>query len=113
MPPDKVDEECFTSEYNENVSPNSHTCGGEPYSDDFFTYSDSNNFFNKRHKVLFNLYAFDKLRSKQVNPPELEIVNCSFKYFVNHLDALINVETNNLGYLNSGDDDANADQNDD
>ena len=59
---------------------------------------------------MFNLYAFDKLRSVQVKPPELEIVNCSFKYFVNHLDALINVETNNLGYLDPGIDEANDGQ---
>ena len=53
----------------------------------------------KRHKTLFNLYAFDKLRSKNTAPPSIEIKNCSFKYFVNSLDSLIQVETNNLGFI--------------
>ena len=48
---------------------------------------------------MFNLYAFDSLRSTAITPPQLEIVNCTFKYFVNHHDALIQVETNNLGFI--------------
>ena len=43
----------------------------------------------KRHKTLFNLYAFDKMRTKNTAPPSLEIINCSFKYFVNSLDSII------------------------
>ena len=31
--------------------------------------------------------------------PELKIKNCSFKFFVNKLDALIQIESNNLGYF--------------
>ena len=61
LPPDAVDEACFTDEY--KVNPNSHSCGGEPYHEDFFSFSESNGYFTKRHKVLFNLYAFDALRS--------------------------------------------------
>ena len=97
VPPTDVDNRCFPAEY--IVSPNSANCTGEPYDDNFFEYSTENNAFVKRHKVLFNLYAFDPLRSLSVKPPELEIVGCTFKYFVNKLDALIQVETNNLGYM--------------
>ena len=51
--------------------------------------------------MLFNLYAFDSTRTLLTKPPELELIGCTFKYFVNKLDALIQVETNNLGYFGS------------
>ena len=34
-------------------------------------------------------------------PPALELVGCTFKFFVNKHDALIHVETNNLGFMGS------------
>ena len=55
----------------------------------------------KRHKTLFNLYAFDRLRTKNTNPPTLELRNCTFKYFVNKLDSLVQIENNNLGFIGS------------
>ena len=96
-PPSAIDERCFPPVY--SVNPVSDSCTGEPHHSDFFTYSARNKYFTKRHKVLFNLYAFDPMRTTNKNPPKLEIVNCSFKYFVGHHDALIQVETNNLGYF--------------
>jgi len=45
------------------------------------------------------LYAFDKMRSNSAKPPSLTLANCSFKYFVNTHDALIQIETNNLGIM--------------
>ena len=53
--------------------------------------------------MLFNLYAFDRLRSTNSKPPALELVSCTFKFFVNQLDALILVETNNMGFVSAGD----------
>ena len=50
---------------------------------------ENNGYHTKRHKVLFNLYAFDPIRSVRTNPPQLELVGCTFKYFVDKLDALI------------------------
>ena len=97
LPPNEFDDRCFTPEY--IVSPNSASCSGEPYHEDFFALDSLNDYFSKRHKVLFNLYAFDSMRTTLVSPPTLEIVNCEFKYFVNQLDALIQVETNNIGYI--------------
>ena len=95
-PPSAIDERCFPTYL---VNPVSDSCTGEPHHSDFWHYSAKNKYFTKRHKVLFNLYAFDPMRTTNKNPPKLEIVNCSFKYFVGHLDALIQVETNNLGYF--------------
>ena len=101
IPPNSVDERCFTPEY--VVSPNSSQCGGDPYHADFWHYNVENDYFTKRHKVLFNLYAFDAMRTRNVKPPALELVGCTFKFFVNQHDALIQVETNNLGYMGSVD----------
>ena len=39
------------------------------------------------------------MRTNNKNPPKLHIENCKFKFFVNKHDALIQVETNNLGYF--------------
>ena len=58
-PPDEVDVRCNPEDYDPSISPNSASCSGEPYNDDFFHYSATNGAFTKRHKVLFNLYAFD------------------------------------------------------
>ena len=46
---------------------------------------------------MFNLYAFDKFRSKRTTPPTLFLIDCDFKYFLGGHDSLINVETNNFG----------------
>ena len=52
-------------------------------------------FYPDRHKVLFNLYAFDTVRSNRTHAPTLNLVNCDFKYFLDDIEALIQVETNN------------------
>ena len=45
------------------------------------------------------MYAFDGIRRTHRRPPSLEIKGCTFKYFVNKLNSLIQVETNNFGYM--------------
>ena len=50
--------------------------------------------YMKRHKVLFNLYAFDAVFSNRTHAPTLNLINCDFKYFFDK-QALIQVETNN------------------
>ena len=97
LPPNDIDQRCFTPEY--IVNANSAGCTGDPYDTNFFKYSSDNNQFMKRHKTLFNLYAFDQLRTKNTKAPQLKIINCEFKFFVNTLNSLIQVETNNLGYI--------------
>lgn len=62
-PPDAIDERCNPPDYDATVSPNSANCRGDPYHDSFFEYSEANSLFTKRHKVLFNLYAFDSTRT--------------------------------------------------
>ena len=52
-----------------------------------------------RHNVLFNLYGFDAYRSERTHSPELNLINCDFKYFFD-MQALIQVETNN--YFEAG-----------
>jgi hypothetical protein len=42
-------------------------CQGSPYSSDFFALP--GNYFEKRHRVLFNLYAFDGLNSVTIVTP--------------------------------------------
>ena len=42
-----------------------------------------------RHKVLFNLYAFDSIRSNRTHSPTLNLINCDFKYFLDDSEALI------------------------
>ena len=71
-------------------------CSGEPYHEDFFSYNEFNKYNTKRHKVLFNLYAMDDIMTTKTSPPKLELRDCIFKFFVNKLDALIQVETNNF-----------------
>ena len=46
-------------------------------------------YYPYRHKVLFNLYAFDSLRSNRTHAPTLNLVNCDFKYFLDDIEALI------------------------
>ena len=75
------DDRCFPDEY--HPFPISHNCTGEPYHEDFFKYSVENGYFPKRHKVLFNLYAFDPMRTVNTSPPQIKIQNCKFKFFVN------------------------------
>ena len=85
-PPYEKNKRCF-----EDYSPEatSFTCTGEPYHDTFFSDFDSTSgVYSKRHRVLFNLYSFDKLHSSNKYPPELRLINCDFKYFA-HYDALI------------------------
>ena len=54
-------------------------------------------YYPHRHKVLFNLYAFDTVRSNRTHSPTLNLINCDFKYFLNNeMEALIQVETNNF-----------------
>lgn len=43
-----------------------------------------------------------------MKPPSLELVGCRFKYFVNFHDSLINVETNNFGYIGDLDEDTDT-----
>ena len=54
-------------------------------------------YYPHRHKVLFNLYAFDTVRSNRTHSPTLNLINCDFKYFLDdEMEALIQVETNNF-----------------
>ena len=90
--PTKADDAC------EDVGLNSdpdgvRSCSGEPYHDEFFEKStfhfattlfealDVNFAYLKRHRVLFNLYAFDSVRSNLTHAPTLNLINCDFKYF--------------------------------
>ena len=82
-------ERSCSTQVEKETSPNSFKCGGDPYHKDFWVYNKYKKYFPKRHKVLFNLYAFDNLRATSIEPPTLELVNCTFKYFVNQLDSLI------------------------
>ena len=53
-----------------------------------------------RHRVIFNLYAFDSMRSIREHAPTLILKNCDFKYFTgDKIDALIQVEVNNFGEM--------------
>lgn len=49
----------------------------------------------KRHRVLFNLYAFDSIHSNRTHAPTLNLFDCDFKYF-HDKQALIQVENNNF-----------------
>jgi hypothetical protein len=64
--------------------------------------------FAFRHRTLFNLYSFDRMRSTYSSPPALTITNCSFKYFLGNFESLINIETSNyapMGKLDFATDD--------
>lgn len=69
LPPDAIDVRCNPDDYDETVSPNSAGATGDPYNSDFFSYSSTNGLFTKRHKTLFNLYAFDSTRTLKTKPP--------------------------------------------
>ena len=88
------------------------SCSGEPYHEHFFgkhvldmgkvtigttevEFPFRPSSYPRRHNVLFNLYSFDPIHSKRVHAPTLRLINCDFKYFFN-MQALIQVETNNL-----------------
>jgi hypothetical protein len=92
---EEVDEAC--------VNPFSTTpqgvraCQGEPYHEDFFKKSpyqykysvvdyglkiDGVLEYTHRHKVLFNLYAFDAIHSNLTHAPTLNLINCDFTYFM-------------------------------
>ena len=73
------------------------SCRGEPLNVHFFKktpYRYENHMFERqrtkymyldRHKVLFNLYAFDSMRSNRTHAPTLNLVNCDFKYYVDDI----------------------------
>ena len=72
-------------------------CPGEPYHADFFTQDSSSKIYYKRHRVLFNLYNFDRVRaSSTAKQAKLVLKGCKFHYFLDNYEALINVETNNM-----------------
>ena len=54
--------------------------------------------YYKRHRVLFNLYAFDSVHSNLTHSPTLNLYNCDFKYF-HDKQALIQVENNNYAEM--------------
>ena len=78
------------------------SCPGEPYHSEFFelgtTFNHNslrtflygteessvelNRVYGKRHRILFNLYAFDSLHSPRTHTPTLNLYNCDFKYFL-------------------------------
>ena len=102
----QTDTLCDASTPTTNKGPRS--CYGEPAHADFFAKSPwdfefsvvadllTRYYYPDRHKVLFNLYAFDSVRSNRTHAPTLNLVNCDFKYFLNDIQALIQVETNNF-----------------
>ena len=101
-----TDLECDQTTPTEILGP--RKCHGEPYNKNFFKKSPydfimnspldlyTSYYYPDRHKVLFNLYAFDSVRSNRTHAPTLNLINCDFKYFLNDIQALIQVETNNF-----------------
>ena len=77
-PPGEVDDRCFPG--GDEVDSGTLFCGGEPYDENFFV-SDGSVYY-KRHKVIFNLYAFDAMRSNRQHAPTLVLERCDFKYFM-------------------------------
>jgi len=56
----------------------------------------------KRHRVLFNLYNFDKQQASSMSQyATLTLTNCKFSYFLADYTALIYVETNNMAVVPS------------
>jgi hypothetical protein len=97
-PPTAIDTRCFPEYDAETVT---NRCTGEVSSDTFFQrvsmfQKTIDQFYAYRHKTLFNLYAFDEFRSHRTHTPTLDIVNCTFSYFLDKHNSLIQVETNNL-----------------
>lgn len=71
-------------------------CSGELYSEDFFTKS-ADGYLARRRRVLFNLYAFDEQHTVEPKTPSLTLKDCKFSKFMSgQLEALIQVETNNM-----------------
>jgi len=96
------DDHC-TSEKESEIK-NGRSCPGDPHDDDFFKVDGTHDFYYKRRHALFNLYAFDHLRTGRIHAPELQLVECDFNYFLDpSYEALVVVETNNLGLLGSKD----------
>jgi len=67
---------------------------------DYFT-KDLDGFYYLRRKTVFNLYAFDSLRSDNHKIPELNFLECDFEYFTSDQEALVVVETGNYGKFDS------------
>ena len=79
----EVDQECVTQLPTDPEGV--RACSGEPYHEDFFRttfahwtssaeeYVYPRGTYQWRHKVLFNLYAFDSLRSNKTHAPTLEL----------------------------------------
>ena len=78
------------------------SCSGEPYHADFFTYDSGSGIPYKRHRTLFNLYNFDRMRASDSSQyATLKLTNCKFNYFLSNYTSLINVETNNFALIPS------------
>ena len=77
-PPGEKDNRCFPGD--DTVTTGTSFCGGEPYDPDFWV-NDGQGYY-LRHKVIFNLYAFDSMRSQKEHAPRLSLTRCDFKYFV-------------------------------
>ena len=76
------------------------SCGGDPYHEDFFVFDSVTALPYKRHRVLFNVYAWDRVRSyKPDTRAELILKDCSFWYFLADYESLINIETNNMAVI--------------
>lgn len=73
------------------------SCPGDPYHEDFFVFDSVTAVPYKRHRVLFNLYNWDRQRSYTPDSrASLTLTNCQFYYFLADYESLINVETNNM-----------------
>ena len=67
-------------------------CRGEPYSSDFFTFDSVTGIPYLRHRVLFNLYNWDRQRSySKANRATLTLTDCQFHNFLADYEALIHV----------------------
>ena len=85
------------------------SCPGEPYHEDFYKFDSVTGVAYKRHRVLFNLYNFDRQRSYYAYSSDtstytkklasLTLTNCKFSYFLADYEALIHVQTNNLAII--------------
>ena len=75
-------------------------CTGEPYHEDFFVFDSVTGVAYKRHRVLFNMFNFDRQRSwTPDNRATLTLSGCNFYYFLADYEALIYVETNNMAVV--------------
>ena len=75
-------------------------CPGDPYHSDFFVFDSVTAIPYKRHRVLFNLYNWDRQRSYTPDSrASLTLTSCTFYYFLSDYESLINVETNNMAVI--------------